>query len=254
MRKQFFILGVLTSLFLEAIPPQKIPSDLVDSFTLGGQIPVLYWYINEEQPPGKSTFFDKDQIDQLILDATARKTKGYGVTDLELYHALNKHKKNLKGKKAVIIGSQSPWYEAIALSYGMTVYTIEYNDITTNDPRINYLSVEEGFAKKDFFDVVISISSIEHDGLGRYGDPVNPTGDLEAMQKIKHILKKDGLVFLAVPIGPDALVWNAHRIYGPIRLKMLCQGFHRLSSHGLQESLFSLPVGQYTQPVLVLTH
>lgn len=43
------------------------------------------------------------------------------------------------------------------------------------------------------FDAVVSISSYEHDGLGRYGDPINPDGDLIAMEKTKKMLKEDGL-------------------------------------------------------------
>ena len=39
------------------------------------------------------------------------------------------------------------------------------------------------------FDVVLSISSFEHDGLGRYGDPLNPDGDLAAMRSTRRLLK-----------------------------------------------------------------
>ena len=36
----------------------------------------------------------------------------------------------------------------------------------------------------DTFDSVVSFSSIEHSGLGRYGDPLDPDGDLKTMQVI----------------------------------------------------------------------
>lgn len=32
------------------------------------------------------------------------------------------------------------------------------------------------------FDAIVSFSGLEHDGLGRYGDPLNPYGDLSAMR------------------------------------------------------------------------
>ena len=32
------------------------------------------------------------------------------------------------------------------------------------------------------FDVALSISSFDHDGLGRYGDPLEPDNDLRAMR------------------------------------------------------------------------
>ena len=64
------------------------------------------------------------------------------------------------------------------------------------------------------FDAAFSISSFEHDGLGRYGCLINPWGDIQAMQKTKKMLKPGALLFIAVPIGKDRVYWNAHRIYG----------------------------------------
>lgn len=43
--------------------------------------------------------------------------------------------------------------------------------------------------------------SFDHDGLGRYGDPINPEGDLVAMGTVMDVLKEGGLLFLTVPIG-----------------------------------------------------
>lgn len=43
--------------------------------------------------------------------------------------------------------------------------------------------------------------SFDHDGLGRYGDPLNPTADLQAMQTVQQVLYDGGLLFLTVPIG-----------------------------------------------------
>ena len=45
------------------------------------------------------------------------------------------------------------------------------------------------------------VHSFDHDGLGRYGDPLNPAGDLVAMETVKRVLKDEGLLFLTVPIG-----------------------------------------------------
>ncbi len=50
-------------------------------------------------------------------------------------------------------------------------------------------------------DRALSLSSFDHDGLGRYGDPINPIGDLVAMETVKQDLRSDGLLFLTIPIG-----------------------------------------------------
>ena len=79
------------------------------------------------------------------------------------------------------------------------------------------------------FDMVVSFSGVEHDGLGRYGDPIHPSGDLAALREIFLSLKHGGLLFLAVPIASEDIVHkHNHRIYGPRRLPMLARGFQVL--------------------------
>jgi hypothetical protein len=80
---------------------------------------------------------------------------------------------------------------------------------------------------REIFDSVWSYSSIEHDGLGRYRDPLNAYGDLQTMIKISCILKPGGFLFLSVPLHiKDFIQFNLHRIYGPIRLPLLYRNFH----------------------------
>jgi len=52
------------------------------------------------------------------------------------------------------------------------------------------------------FDVVIAVSVIEHVGVGRYGDTIDPDGDIRAMQNIKRWLKPNGLMYMDVPYRP----------------------------------------------------
>ena len=61
------------------------------------------------------------------------------------------------------------------------------------------------------FDTAFSYSSIEHAGLGRYGDPLNPYADIEAVAQVACLLKPGGIFFLGFGIGRDKLEWNAHR-------------------------------------------
>jgi SAM-dependent methyltransferase len=55
--------------------------------------------------------------------------------------------------------------------------------------------------------------TIEHVGLGRYGDPIDPTGDLKAMAELNRVLAPGGNLLFVVPIGQAKLMFNAHRIY-----------------------------------------
>lgn len=56
--------------------------------------------------------------------------------------------------------------------------------------------------------------TIEHVGLGRYGDPINADGDILAINELKRVLAKDGNLLIVLPIGENAIIeFNAHRIY-----------------------------------------
>ncbi|HEY9855444.1 MAG TPA: DUF268 domain-containing protein [Stenomitos sp.] len=55
---------------------------------------------------------------------------------------------------------------------------------------------------------------VEHIGLGRYGDAIDPDGDLKAMAELERVLAKGGSLLFVVPIsGRPRIQFNAHRIY-----------------------------------------
>jgi SAM-dependent methyltransferase len=54
---------------------------------------------------------------------------------------------------------------------------------------------------------------VEHVGLGRYGDPLDPDGDLKAMRELQRVLASGGSLLFVAPVGKPRLRFNAHRIY-----------------------------------------
>ena len=65
---------------------------------------------------------------------------------------------------------------------------------------------------------------IEHVGLGRYGDPIDPDGDLKAIAEIKRVLAVGGDMLFVVPIGKPKVIFNAHRIYSYDQIIMYFKG------------------------------
>ena len=64
------------------------------------------------------------------------------------------------------------------------------------------------------FDAVVTYSSVEHSGLGRYGDAFNPWGDLIFMARAWCLLKPGGMMLVGVPTGnPERVFYNAHRCF-----------------------------------------
>ena len=54
---------------------------------------------------------------------------------------------------------------------------------------------------------------IEHVGLGRYGEPLDPDGDLKAIAELRRVLSPGGNLLFVVPVGKPRVQFNAHRIY-----------------------------------------
>jgi hypothetical protein len=59
------------------------------------------------------------------------------------------------------------------------------------------------------------LHTIEHFGLGRYGDAIDPEGHLKGLAQLKKMVMPSGLLYLSTPIGPQRIEFNAHRIFAP---------------------------------------
>jgi SAM-dependent methyltransferase len=66
----------------------------------------------------------------------------------------------------------------------------------------------------DYCDSLSCLHALEHFGLGRYGDSLDPDGHLKGLDNIRRILKSGGILYLSVPIGPHRIEFNAHRVFG----------------------------------------
>lgn len=233
-------------------PPEEIPSLLLDKYSLNGSIDINKWYLNDVCLSFIPRFYTHEKVEYFFKKIENREDLGYKETNDELYKALAKY--SIKDKTCVVMGSISPFYESVCLYFGaLDVTTLEYNKLVSFHPKIKTMRPFEYDQNPTAFEVGLSISSFEHDGLGRYGDPVNPEADLYAMKKMKNIIRKSGILILAVPVGRDMVVWNAHRVYGKIRLPMLLKGWEILDAFGFDESRLNIDnkQGEY-QPVFVL--
>lgn len=251
MKKKYFITLLFLYSSLQAVAPKSIPREQFNEYTMNNRIPVIPYYIDDSQK-NETYFYSKRTVNKLIQKAKNREVNYYGKTDTWLYQILDQVNPRINNTTVAIMGSTIPWYESVVLSYNGHPYTIEYNKITTDDPRLQLTTVKEFKKAPRKFDLIISISSFEHDGLGRYGDPLNPNGDLRAMKECYSMLNDDGYLILSVPVGKDCIAWNAHRIYGPLRLPLLLRGWKIVDVAGDFEKLFKLPLGDLQQPVFLL--
>ena len=83
-------------------------------------------------------------------------------------------------------------------------------------------------------DSVSCLHALEHFGLGRYGDPIDPAGHMKGFASIVDMLVPGGTLYLSFPIGVPAVEFNAQRIFhvddvfswpGASRLQLLAFAF-----------------------------
>ena len=77
-------------------------------------------------------------------------------------------------------------------------------------------------------DAVTTLCSIEHFGLGRYGDPFDLQADRKAVAALVRTIRPGGHFIFSVPVtaGAACLAFNAHRIYTLPLIQRLTAGLH----------------------------
>lgn len=107
---------------------------------------------------------------------------------------------------------------------------VEFYDYRPALLSLDNLKSERADLTKLFFssNSVESLScmhTVEHVGLGRYGDPIDPDGDLKAIAELKRVVKPGGSFLFVVPVGKPVVIFNAHRIYDARAVVELFDGF-----------------------------
>ena len=96
--------------------------------------------------------------------------------------------------------------------------------------KLDNLISEKADLTNLFFDTnsIESLScmhTVEHIGLGRYGDPIDPSGDLKAINELKRVVKPGGSLLFVTPVGKARIIFNAHRIYSALAVEKAFEGF-----------------------------
>ncbi|XRB23655.1 methyltransferase type 11 domain-containing protein [Pseudoscourfieldia marina] len=147
--------------------------------------------------------------------------------------------------KALVVSAITPWLEVALLEWGVEeVFTVDYNPPVLRQTTkiaaengdgdgdgdgdgslmssMRSLSSRELYKHIGAFELVVSFSGLEHDGLGRYGDPLDPDGDYAGAAEAAAMLAHGGTLLLSVPTGAvDDVEGQGHRIYGPHRFPRL---------------------------------
>lgn len=132
----------------------------------------------------------------------------------------------------VDVGSRIDGFVAHLLPY----CKVRYVDLRPLEAKVDNLEFVQGSITQLPFatNSVASLSClhvIEHIGLGRYGDPIDPQGHRHAAAELQRVLATGGKLYFATPVGRQQLCFDAHRVFDPGTVLEMFSGLHLESFH-----------------------
>ena len=151
-----------------------------------------------------------------------------------------------------VIGCERGFYPAMAAFSGASAVDIyDIRPVQVNYPEFNAYQIDLSMTPSiRKYDLIMCISTLEHCGLGRYGDDLNPYGDRRLLAALIRSLKPDGKLIISLPIGQGILCNNLHRVYSQYRLSKLTHGSKLIWHTPITDDMWKSVSTQH-QPVLV---
>lgn len=117
---------------------------------------------------------------------------------------------NLKPSKKIKILDIGCYYSNFPISLasmGYSVTGVDLMDYELTHPNFKFTKGDMVSIKllANTYDLVTSISTLEHIGLGVYGDENDLSADKKVMNRVHYILKRNGRFILTVPFGKKYL-------------------------------------------------
>ena len=190
--RNIFSLGINFKDLFNVIYLPKFLKQLVQWKISGGSIDGIYINLgdyNESAGTGKGHYFHQDlKVANEIF--------------------LNQPSKHLD------IGSRIDGFVAHVASFmKITVGDVRPLEIK-NHPNINFINLDMMASQKiDRFPSVSCLHALEHFGMGRYNDPINPRGSEEGFRNLCELVEEGGRLYVSHPISHSPkILFNAHRI------------------------------------------
>ena len=119
-------------------------------------------------------------------------------------------------KKHLDIGSSIDGFIAHLLSMDIDVTVIDIREFPGEVENMHTIVDDATYLRQIPDESVESMSalcSLEHFGLGRYGDPIDPEACFKCFAAIQKKMKRGGKLYISVPVGSERVEFNAHRIF-----------------------------------------
>ena len=123
-------------------------------------------------------------------------------------------------KRHIDVGSRIDGFVAHVASF-REIEVLDVRELKdTGHENIKFLKanlMDESAFESNIADSISCLHAIEHFGLGRYGDPIDPFGHLRGFKNMVRMLKTGGTMYISFPIGlTNEVHFNAHRVFHPL--------------------------------------
>lgn len=119
-------------------------------------------------------------------------------------------------KKHYDIGSRVDGFITHLLAMDIEVTLIDIREYPGELENMKFIQADattmDGI-EEESIESLSALCSLEHFGLGRYGDPVDPEACFKCFDAIQRKMKAGGRLYIAVPVGKERVEFNAHRIF-----------------------------------------
>lgn len=149
----------------------------------------------------------------------------------DLHVAQRIHQRN--PRRHVDVGSRIDGFVAHVASF-REIEIVDIRPLAASIPNIKFLQMDLMDAvapdRTAICDSLSCLHVLEHFGLGRYGDRVDPDGYKTGFGNLVKMLEPGGVLYFSVPMGRQRIEFNAHRVFGlPHLLEMFeANGFELL--------------------------
>ena len=120
-------------------------------------------------------------------------------------------------EKHVDVGSRVDGFVAHVASF-RKIEVFDVRPITALIPGVTFKQVDlmtSDGGVTNYCDSLSCLHALEHFGLGRYGDRIDPKGYESGINNMARILRLGGVLYLSVPVGVERVEFNAHRVFDP---------------------------------------
>lgn len=160
------------------------------------------------------------------------------------------------GKRILEFGCTRSWLSMTMSAMGYHVIGADLRDYDVKHPNFEFHKGEIQKLQIDPVDCIVSVSTIEHVGIGAYKEQADDTALTEVLNKLHQLLNTEGWLLLTVPVGIPRQD-NFQRIFSPEGLKSLLIShnflienveyftrsdeatWHRVDENELQEGVYS---------------